>query len=146
MLLMSVMMHCEAPDHPCSDLAGPVTKLNQMGQCACYLKKSNKCNPSSATEGGVHLAIWTIRQKPPHWRSIINIYIYIYILLSGLAGRPFRQSLKAEFGLTFGNLNNSLTLFLVSSSKNFLSCRRLLLPSSHINSTVLRPAIVSIAS
>ena len=21
------------------------------------------------SEGGVHLAIWTIRQKPPHWRS-----------------------------------------------------------------------------
>ena len=56
MLLMSVMMHCEAPDHPCSDSgwaccqtksdhpcsdsAGPVAKLNQMGQCTCYLKKS----------------------------------------------------------------------------------------------------------
>ena len=39
MLLMSVMMHCEAPD-PCSDSAGPVAKLNLMYQCTCYLKKS----------------------------------------------------------------------------------------------------------
>ena len=30
------------PPSGCSDSAGPVAKLNQMYQCACYLKKSGE--------------------------------------------------------------------------------------------------------
>ena len=47
--------------------------LNQMDQCTCYLKKSggpphqiSAILPVLQKELGVHMAIWTIRQKPPH--------------------------------------------------------------------------------
>ena len=43
--------------------------MHMLSEKVRRTSSSNKCNPSSATEGGVHLAIWTIRQKPPHWRS-----------------------------------------------------------------------------
>ena len=41
MLLMSVVIHFEAPDHPCTGSDGLVAKLNQMGQCTCMLSEKS---------------------------------------------------------------------------------------------------------
>ena len=43
--------------------------MHMLSEEVWQTSSSNKCNPSNATEGGLHLAIWTIRQKPLHWRS-----------------------------------------------------------------------------
>ena len=43
--------------------------MHMLSEKVWQTSSSNKCNPSSATEGGVHLAIWTIRQNPPHFCS-----------------------------------------------------------------------------
>ena len=42
--------------------------IHMLSEKVWQISSSNNCNPSSAT-GGVHMALWTIRQKPPHLHS-----------------------------------------------------------------------------
>ena len=94
MLLMSVMMHCEAPDHPCSDLAGPAAKLNQMGQCTCYLKKS----------GGPPTILPVLQKEGCIWQY-------------GPSDRNHRISVA-----TSEQLGSQLNLCFFSSAKNLEAC------------------------